>query len=69
MRGPGDFLGVRQSGLPEFRFANPFRDGQIMQWARESAEDLLSGGEELPGQISEKVEEFWSGGMEITESG
>lgn len=37
IRGPGDFLGTKQSGLPEFRFANMIRDSRILAEAREEA--------------------------------
>jgi len=41
MRGPGEFLGTRQSGLPGFNLANLVRDQQILQEARDAAFDLL----------------------------
>ena len=37
IRGPGDFLGTKQSGLPEFRFANLIRNAKILAEAREEA--------------------------------
>ena len=37
IRGPGEFLGTRQSGLPEFRVASLVRDGRLLQQAKESA--------------------------------
>jgi len=37
IRGPGDFLGTRQSGLPELRVANLIRDYSILKIAREDA--------------------------------
>ena len=41
LRGPGEFLGTRQSGLPGFKMANLVKDVQILQQAREAAFDLL----------------------------
>ncbi len=41
MRGPGEFLGTRQSGLPGFRMANLVRDAQILKEAREAAFTLI----------------------------
>ena len=43
IRGPGEFFGVRQSGLPEFRAANLIRDGDILAQARHEAFALLDG--------------------------
>lgn len=37
LRGPGDFAGVRQSGLPNFRIADIVRDEAILREAREAA--------------------------------
>jgi ATP-dependent DNA helicase RecG len=43
IRGPGEFLGVRQAGLPEFRFADVLRDADLIQWARRDARRELLG--------------------------
>lgn len=37
IRGPGEFLGTRQSGIPDFRVANLFRDGRTLDQARQEA--------------------------------
>ena len=37
IRGPGDFLGTRQAGLPEFRVANLVKDLKILEVARQEA--------------------------------
>ena len=37
IRGPGEFLGARQSGAPLLRFADLATDGQWLDWARELA--------------------------------
>jgi len=42
MRGPGEFLGTKQSGLPGFKMANLVRDIRILQDAREAAFDLIA---------------------------
>lgn len=41
LRGPGEFLGNRQSGLPLLRFADLERDQALVQWARDAAAVLL----------------------------
>jgi ATP-dependent DNA helicase RecG len=69
MRGPGDFLGIRQSGLPEFRYADPFRDRELMGQARRLSEQLYSEGVELSDKIIENVKSFWPGGIDWTRSG
>ena len=38
IRGPGEIMGTRQAGLPEFRVANLVRDLEILQAARREAE-------------------------------
>ncbi|MDQ4049198.1 MAG: ATP-dependent DNA helicase RecG [Actinomycetota bacterium] len=50
LRGAGEVLGTRQSGLPEFRVASLPEDEQLLERARASAEQLLDGdpGLELP---------------------
>ena len=42
LRGPGEFLGARQSGLPGFRLANIVRDAQILSLARNAAFELVN---------------------------
>ncbi len=41
LRGPGEFLGARQSGLSGFRLANLLRDVKILQDARTAAFEIL----------------------------
>lgn len=41
MRGPGEFMGTRQSGLTGFKMANLVRDMAILQQAREAAFEVL----------------------------
>ncbi|MFW6348540.1 MAG: ATP-dependent DNA helicase RecG, partial [Cyclonatronaceae bacterium] len=42
LRGPGDFLGTKQSGLPDFKFADILRDEGLLEVARKEAQRLLS---------------------------
>ncbi|MGH9599682.1 MAG: ATP-dependent DNA helicase RecG, partial [Terracidiphilus sp.] len=37
IRGPGEFFGTRQAGLPEFRVANLVRDRQLLELAKQEA--------------------------------
>jgi len=41
LRGPGEFLGTRQSGLPDFRVANLVRDTRLLSLAHEAADAWL----------------------------
>lgn len=41
IRGPGEFFGFRQWGMPEFRVANLVRDADVLQQARLEAFSLL----------------------------
>ncbi|MES3002854.1 MAG: ATP-dependent DNA helicase RecG [Pseudomonadota bacterium] len=41
IRGPGEFLGARQSGAPLLRFADLATDGDLLSWAREMAPMML----------------------------
>ena len=43
LRGPGDFYGARQSGLPEFRAADIIRDEKVLRLARQAAFNLIKG--------------------------
>jgi len=41
LRGPGEFLGTKQSGLPRFRFGNILRDHSLMERARDTAIETI----------------------------
>ena len=42
IRGPGDLEGLRQSGMAfDLKIANLARDGQILQYARDAAREVL----------------------------
>ncbi|WP_295958657.1 ATP-dependent DNA helicase RecG [Rhodoferax sp.] len=41
IRGPGEFLGARQSGAPLLRFADLETDGELLEWARALAPQML----------------------------
>jgi ATP-dependent DNA helicase RecG len=46
LRGPGDFFGTRQSGVPILRVGDLLRDKQLMEGAREAALNWLDSGED-----------------------
>ncbi|WP_373430036.1 ATP-dependent DNA helicase RecG [Paenibacillus sp. GD4] len=41
LRGPGDFFGTKQSGMPEFRIADMVTDFEVMEQARDDAARLV----------------------------
>ncbi|MFP4497685.1 MAG: ATP-dependent DNA helicase RecG [Vulcanimicrobiota bacterium] len=57
IRGPGDFIGVRQSGLPELRFLNIVRDFKIVSRARQEAFKLLKEDPDLSKKEHRKIKE------------
>lgn len=58
IRGPGEMLGTRQSGLPDLALADLVRDAAVLEQARALASDLLSQDPDLgrPDHQSLKVE-------------
>ena len=67
IRGPGDFLGTRQSGLPDFRVANILRDGRILEEARAEAFALLEEDPTLEGhsELKKELLKRWGGRLEL----
>jgi ATP-dependent DNA helicase RecG len=63
LRGPGDFIGTRQSGLPEMPWLDASFDTRLLDLARKSAERLLEVDPELTdpkhGLLAAKLETFW----------
>jgi ATP-dependent DNA helicase RecG len=57
MRGPGEFLGTRQSGLPGFQMANIVRDVKLLQEARQAAFDLFKEDPEMTHQENKYLRE------------
>jgi ATP-dependent DNA helicase RecG len=41
LRGPGEFFGTRQWGIPTFRIANLLRDHEILEWAKREAAEFV----------------------------
>ena len=50
MRGPGDILGTRQSGLASFVLGDIMHDTKIIEAARKDAKDLLENHEDFESQ-------------------
>ena len=46
LRGSGEFLGDRQSGIPDFKIGNIVKDGEIMRKAKDEMRELLKSGKE-----------------------
>jgi ATP-dependent DNA helicase RecG len=67
LRGPGDFLGTRQSGLPDLRVAL-LSDLNTLTVAREAAQKLFAADPELSRypQLAEQVRRFWRGEGDIS---
>jgi ATP-dependent DNA helicase RecG len=69
IRGPGDFFGVRQWGLPEFRVADLVRDAGLLQEAREEAFRLLTADPKLAGPAHRGLREAmlrrWQAKLEL----
>lgn len=55
IRGPGELLGLRQWGVPEFRAANLLRDADLLEQARREAQRLLG---QDPGLTSPQHQAF-----------
>ena len=43
LRGPGEFFGTKQAGMPSFRVANIIRDAQLLEAAKREAAAVLAG--------------------------
>jgi ATP-dependent DNA helicase RecG len=58
LRGPGDFFGTRQSGMPEFRVGDLLADGSLLEAAREDAFALVAGDPTLERSDCRALSEF-----------
>jgi ATP-dependent DNA helicase RecG len=65
LRGPGEFLGTRQSGIPELRVADPLRDRDLLIRARDEAAGIIEEDQELRASenllLREGVNARWGG--------
>src|SRR5205085_12309169 len=55
LRGPGEVLGVRQSGLPEFHLADLSAHAELLAAARDDAKLIVSTDPELKSQRGEAL--------------
>ncbi len=73
IRGPGEFLGTRQSGIPDFRIANIARDVKILSEARNEAFQLIENDPSLTspehGDTKIVLKERWKGRLELASIG
>lgn len=58
IRGPGELLGARQSGVPLLRFADLEEDAQLLEWARKWAPLMLA----QHAALAQRHLERWLGG-------
>jgi len=73
LRGPGEFFGIRQSGLPDFRVAHILRDTPILIEARKEAFQLVQEDPELVRPSHAGLKDIlikrWKGKMELATIG
>jgi ATP-dependent DNA helicase RecG len=65
LRGPGEFLGERQSGAPLLRFADLERDGELVRQAVEAAGEML---EHHPAAARSHVERWLGRRKDLTQA-
>jgi ATP-dependent DNA helicase RecG len=73
IRGPGEFMGTRQSGLPDFRVANIIRDVKILAAARTDALSLVGSDPHLIKSEHHLMKEIllrrWGGRLDLAKTG
>ena len=73
LRGPGEFFGTRQSGLPEFRVADLLRDTAILEEARREAQAIIAEDAELRSPAHRGLREAlltrWRGKLDLASVG
>lgn len=64
LRGFGDILGTRQSGMPNLRLADPFRDETILKYAADDVRNILNEDPALESEkysyLNREITEFYS---------
>ena len=74
MRGPGEFFGTRQAGLPDFRVANLVRDRALLELAKHEAERFATvkpgeGTEAERARVWARLREAWQRRYGLVEAG
>jgi len=73
LRGPGEFFGTRQSGLPEFRAADLIRDAAILDEARRDAGAIVAADPELRApehrELRRQLLARWRGKLDLASAG
>ena len=73
LRGPGEFFGTRQSGLPEFRAADLLRDAAVLEDARREAQAIVAVDPELRDPVHRGLRQAlltrWRGKLELASVG
>jgi ATP-dependent DNA helicase RecG len=76
LRGPGEFFGTRQAGLPEFRVANLVRDRQLLELAKLEAERFANPGKQAAegteperARVWARLKEAWQRRYGLVEAG
>ncbi len=67
IRGPGEFLGTKQSGLPDLKVANLARDVKILDIVRREAFCLVERDPEIKNytELRKSIEDFWGKRIEL----
>lgn len=70
IRGPGDFFGTRQSGIPYLKIANILRDVRMLEIARKEAFSLIDADPDLGKYrlLKETLNRKWMGRLELVKS-
>ncbi|TNE34687.1 ATP-dependent DNA helicase RecG, partial [bacterium] len=65
LRGPGDFMGTKQSGLPSFNFIDLINDKEIISYAKKKAEEIINEGIENYNELKITFNQFEEKGKYI----
>ena len=73
IRGPGEFFGTRQSGIPKFKIANILSDATLLETAKTEAMELIKQDPKLEKAehrlLNEMLNAHWKGHLEIASVG